>query len=502
MKKKDEKKEVVLKHLKEENGFINIKKRVEVAELKPKVISTFNPKFESAKKYSIYAGISYSVVQGSGEYFISPFIIKLGATNFQVGLLSSLSSLFSSLSQLISADISDKLKSRKKIVLWSMLFQALIWIPLILNALFFKSVFLTIILFSIYAFSGSMLSAPYMSWLGDIVSRSDTGSYFGLRSKLIRLGSFITTLLSGFLLNHFFSVNTLLGFAVLFSVAFFARLLSYHFIKKMYEPPLTTKKEHYFSFFQFVRKMRYSNFGIFVLYLFFLQLSVSIASPYFTPYLLKSLKLSYQTFVSIDLSMAVAMFLTLEAWGKLSDKIGNKRIMVFNAFIISSYPLLWLLSSNHIYLSAVNFVSGVAWAGFALSSSNYIYDAVTAEKRTRCIAYSNFFKGIAVVIGAMAGAFLINKVGVINYILRLVAGLSLNKYAFVFLTSGIMRILVSLYFLDKIKDFYNEEKKSTIFAVRFFMSSLSEGIVPTAIITRVKNKIQIKGSKGKKNNKK
>ncbi len=468
---------------KKENGFLDDEKLpIRNAKSKKKFEEPLNPKFEEAKKYSIYDGMSYSVMQGSGEYFISPFIIKLGATNFQIGLLSSLSSLLASISHLFSTEISDYLKSRKKVILPSVLLQAIIWIPLIFNALMWKSVNLTLLLFSIYAISGSMASAPYSSWLGDIV-RKDIGHYFGLRSKLVRLVSFATTLISGFILNKFAGVNSLIGFSVLFLISFVARFISYNFIKKMHEPPIKVEKEHYFTFIQFVKKMRYSNFGVFVLYLFFLQMAVSIASPYFTPFLLKYLKLDYKTFVFIDITTAVAMFLTLEAWGKLSDKIGNKRIMNFNAYLISAYPVFWLLSRNHIYLMVVNFISGVAWAGFALSSSNYVYDAVTTEKRTRCIAYSNFFKGIAVFIGAMFGAFVGQKFSVINALLRI----PLNKYLFIFLLSGIARLTASMYFLGKIEDLSDRTKDSTISAVRFFVNSLGEGIVPNAMITRINN---------------
>ncbi len=481
---KKEIKDFVHDQLRLEAGFLDEHhKKLDRAKEKENQNEPLNPKFEEAKRYANFEAIGYSITKGSGEYFVSPFIIKLGATNFQIGLLSSMSSLFSSISQLITADITDKLQSRKKIVLWSMLFQALIWIPLILNALFFKSVFLTIFLFSLYTFSASMLSAPYLSWLGDIVSRSSTGHYFGVRTKILRLGAFITTMVAGFLLNKFQSVNTLLGFAILFLISFVARMFSYHFVKKMYEPPILTKKEHYFSFIQFVRKMRYSNFGVFVMYLFFLQFAVSIASPYFTPYMLKYLNFNYKTFVLVDMSMTVAMFLTLEAWGKLSDKIGNKKVMVLNAFVISAYPLLWLLSSNPLYLGAVNFISGIAWAGFALSSSNYVYDAVTVEKRTRCIAYSNFFKGIAVVIGAMAGAFLGSKVGIVSSLIHV----SVNKYKLMFFVSSVLRVAVSAYFLGKIKDFHNEQH-STVSAIKFFMSSLTQGSIPTVLFARIKEK--------------
>ena len=69
-------------------------------------------------------------------------------------------------------------------------------------------------------------------------------------------------------------------------------------------------------------------------------------------------------------------------------------------------PFLWLLSHNVIYLVLVQIFAGFFWAGFNLSVSNFIFDAVSPEKRTRCIAYFNVVNGTALFSGALIGGFL------------------------------------------------------------------------------------------------
>ena len=67
---------------------------------------------------------------GFGENYISPFAIALNATNQQIAFLASMPQLLSSLFQLLAAKITDLIKNRKKIILWGVIIQALVWLPL------------------------------------------------------------------------------------------------------------------------------------------------------------------------------------------------------------------------------------------------------------------------------------------------------------------------------------------------------------------------------------
>jgi uncharacterized membrane protein YfcA len=50
--------------------------------------------------------------------------------------------------------------------------------------------------------------------------------------------------------------------------------------------------------------------------------------------------------------------------------------------------------------------AGFAWSGVTLSAANFIYDAVTPQKRVRCIAYFNVINGAALFLGSAFGGFL------------------------------------------------------------------------------------------------
>ena len=102
----------------------------------PQQKSQENELKEKTKKYSIKEGSSYSFMDGFGLRYISPFAVAIGANNTQIGLLSSIPTLFGNLSQLLTPKIMEK-TSRKKIVFLGVLMQALSWLPLITISILF-----------------------------------------------------------------------------------------------------------------------------------------------------------------------------------------------------------------------------------------------------------------------------------------------------------------------------------------------------------------------------
>ena len=91
-------------------------------------------------------------------------------------------------------------------------------------------------------------------------------------------------------------------------------------------------------------------------------------------------------------------------WGRIADRFGNLRVLKRTALLIPLVPFLWFLTffMGHLnstaliaYLLAVEFMSGMVWAGFNLSSATFIYDAVTKQRVAICVAYYNILNGIA-----------------------------------------------------------------------------------------------------------
>ena len=85
--------------------------------------------------------------------------------------------------------------------------------------------------------------------------------------------------------------------------------MSAYFLNKKYEPPQAkVKKEHKFTFIQFLKKARFRNYGLFVLFLTLMNFSVFLAAPFFVPYWLYDLKLTYVAFMVLMAISFIAPF--------------------------------------------------------------------------------------------------------------------------------------------------------------------------------------------------
>ena len=197
------------------------------------------------------------------------------------------------------------------------------------------------------------------------------------------------------------------SFTIIFFIAFISRMICLMYLKKMYEPPQTIKEEHRFTILDFLKRLRRSNFGRFVIFVAAVNFTVYMVSPFFAVYMLRDLDFNYMVYTIVTIAAQLTMFSSMRVWGLHADRVGNRKILKTTSVFIPFIPILWLFSHNVIYLIMVQIFAGFIWAGFNLSASNFIYDAVTPPKRTRCIAYFNVINGLAIFCGAAAGGYLL-----------------------------------------------------------------------------------------------
>ncbi len=376
----------------------------------PDLEETKREQKKKSLKYSIADGSAHAAMEGFGKSYIIPFALALKASTTMVGVISSLPELVGSLFQLTSTALVDKIKSRKAIIVFCAFLQAILWLPLFFIPLVFQAYgpALVLIFVTLQAIVSYTINPLWNSMMGDLVPEDERGKYFGRRNTITGISVFASTFIAGILLNHFAGIHVFLAFGILFMIAFIARLVSALYLYKMYDEEYAADKSAYFSFSDFIKRMSHNNYGRFTLYLCIMTFVVYLSSPFFTVYMLRDLKFSYLTFMLITLASLVASFLGMYFWGKFNDKHGSKKVLYITGFLIPFGAIFWLFTKNPYWLFAVECFSGFAWAGFNLSTSNFVFDATTPQKRTRCLVYLNVFRGIAMFAGATLGGILAN----------------------------------------------------------------------------------------------
>lgn len=408
-----------------------------------KMVMQKSNRIRRSLKSSFLDGIFASCMVGMTADYITPYALALKATNSQIGFLSAIPNLSASLVQLKSPDITERLRSRKKIINIFVLLHTLMGIPIILIPYLFKwqPIIFLIIFITLFTGFNAFAGPAWSSLMSEHVPLKCRGRYFGWRNKILSIVTISAAFIAGFIL-HLFRHNILRGFLIIFSIAFISRFISWYFLTRMYEPAFKVKKEAYFSFFDFIKRIRASNFAKFVVFVASLNFCVNLAAPFFSVFMLRDLKFNYLTYTILVTTVTIAQIFTIDRWGKHADKIGNVKVLKFTALFIATLPLWWIINQSPLYLIIIQIISGFAWSGFNLCATNFIYDAVTPEKRTRCIAYFNVSTGMALCCGALLGGYLVN-------ILPKPFGFKILSLFFI---SGVLRLLAVTLFSGKIKE--------------------------------------------------
>ena len=410
-------------------------------------------KVKKSLKYSILDGGFATAMVGFGENFFSAFAVFLKASNFQISMVGSLPRAMGSFMQLFSHRLLGVFKTRKRFLCCFVLLQALMYLPIALVFFFGKfSVNVLIVFLCFYYVFGMIASSAWSSWMGDLVSSEIRGKYFSKRSTIAGFVSFASILTAGYILQQFNGEVRFqyIGFLIIFMLALISRLVALMFLLKQYEPGLANAEDDKTGFIDFLKNAGSRNYGVYILFLCFLNFSVYIAGPFFAAYMLYDLKLNYIQYTMITGSAVIARLISLKVWGRVADKYGTKKVMTLAAFLIPMVSVWWLFSGNMYYLMAIEMYSGFAWAGFELTSFNFLLETITPSKRTKYIAYYNVLNGGALLFGALLGGL------VVKY-----NTLFWSKYMMVFLVSGVLRLLAIVVFIPRFKEVREVESDIT-----------------------------------------
>lgn len=410
----------------------------------------------SDQKKLVVEGTLDAVKIGFGESYLSAFGIFLGGSPFQVGVLSTLPSLIGAVFQPLGMKLAERVASRRNLIANLIRVQGALWVPIAALPFLMErgsgAVTSLLALVVLYHLTIGALAPLWNSLVGDILPPATRGSFFGYRNRWIAVASFVGVITAGSCVHQGkLGGFEALAFTAIFVIAAVTRFSSARFVEGVSDPTLTVPDDLKFTFWQFVRRTRRSNFVKFVLFVSCMNFSASVSGPYFAVYMLRDLHLSYLEYTGIICMAVVAQFVVMRSWGILSDHFGNRRILSLCAWFVAFNPLFWLVSSNYLFILAAQFYSGFFWSGFNLAAANFVFDAVSPEKRARCIAYQGIINGVLVFLGALVGGVMCTHVNP-HWGMWLGIWTPPSVFAGVFLASGVLRLTTVLTLLGRFKE--------------------------------------------------
>ncbi len=368
-----------------------------------------DPRTEQSLKHSVRDGVAYSVMAGAGEHYLSAYALLLKATTAQIAWLAAFPSLIGSFAQLFSAWLASRLGRRKGIILFGVVLQTAMWLPIIWLPYFFPAQAVTILIFcvAIY-FTGGHLAAPvWSSLMGDLVPERRRGRFFARRTRLMSMMNFMALVGAGLLLHAFeVAEQVRFGFMLVFTLAAVARLYSATQLARMHDPERVPAAVDWPALSGLWQRLRGSDCARFSFFFAAMQFAAAIAAPFFVVYMLRDLGFSYLQYMSATALAVLAQVGSLRMWGRLGDIFGNRVILTVTGSVIPIFPLMWLVSPHFAYVVVLQMFGGLFWSGFSLSATNYLYDSVAPERRAAYSAVHNVFTSIAIFAGALLGGFL------------------------------------------------------------------------------------------------
>ncbi|MEM3369911.1 MAG: MFS transporter [Candidatus Micrarchaeia archaeon] len=411
---------------------------------------------------SVIEGSLYSCMVGFAQYFITPYAVFLGMSNFMIGLLRSISSLVSALGFYLSPLLMQFEEKRKETISKFVSYQAYTIILFLLIPLFpFDKSILFIIFYSLFLFFGSLISPIWTSLMKDVVLKKERGSYFGMRNKLAGLFEVGSSLVAGAILSYFTN-NVYLGFITIFIFAFIFRIFSSNLILKHWDPVARSKrpmhKSQGFDLKLLILNDAYLNnlilLGGGMLF------ATNVAGPFFAVFMLKNLNFSYLDFTIATIASTLATLISQPYWGKLIDKYGTRPVIFSTSILIPLIPLLWVPATDLSYVIIIQLYSGLVWAGFDLAVFNMLLKISPKNKTQLYSASYNGAISILTFLGMLIGSFIILALDYVDIKM-------LNSIQIIFIISGLLRFIVAGIALPRIT------KHMQVNSLEFFMKTIT-----------------------------
>jgi MFS family permease len=370
--------------------------------------------FKSVKqneKFSILNGVSSTIVASTSNNYFSLFAISvLGATNYQVGLISSLPQFIGMFAMIIGSFILGRLEEKKKFTALSILFTRLF----VLSMVFIMFVpteyrsWVFVFLIGFMNFPGSFMLLSWQSLIGDLIPDKRRNSFFSERNRILTIVGMFTTFLMGVILQQFDKANPL-PYQILFFIAFIFGVVEVYYLFKHVEhkkeisiKPIKEKKLQ-LNWDVFKDK----RFVIFLICSLYFNFTWQMAWSLFNIY---QIKYAYANGLWISLftvANQISQVISYKWWGKMADKHSNAKMLIFVSLGMASAPLLTVLSTNLYYLIVVNVFTGLFVSGTVLILFNQLLEVTKEENRSSYIANYNILLAIIGFVAPQFGVFLL-----------------------------------------------------------------------------------------------
>jgi MFS family permease len=404
----------------------------------------------------------FGVLSGSAMAFLAVYASRLGATGFQVGLLTAGPAVAN---LVFSLPAGQWLQGRGLIrvsflsaTLHRLGYLFLIPLPLLFDQP--QQIWMIILISLAMSVPGTILAIAFNAMFADVIPADMRGEVVGRRNALVAISLTVTSLLCGLLLNLVvFPLNYQIVFAIgasgaMLSTYYLGRLKSFPVLPHRVSRPLQDFARP--GMLRFVDAVRHpvglrfltraghkrllrldmirGPFGSFLFSYFLFYTFQFLSVPLFPIFFVRELRLSDGTISLGSALFHLAMLLASLRLQRLSARFGHRDILVYSALFYSVYPLLNAMAQGANLFLVASFLGGGVWAITNGGLVNRLMERVPENERPAHMALHNLALNMGILSGSLLGPVLGDWLGLRSAMLtsaglRFLAGFLLSVWA-------------------------------------------------------------------------
>jgi MFS family permease len=384
--------------------------------------------------YGMFLSISSAFV----DSFITLYVLSLGATRVQVGLLASLASFFGMLMPIPGAQWATHWGKRKPVVVISYGLRYVALFGALLVPQFGAGPMVVLIVIGLFALRAAFLhlgNSPWTSFAGDIVPAERRGRYFSSRKTVMALASLIFVPLAGQFIGLF---PEPLGYRISFAVAVVWGLFSLVLFARIPERQESAPEpEHKLNLAFWTILKQDTTFWRFTLIAMIFHFAWHMSTPYFGVYEVEILGATARIIGWLSMASSFMRMVGQQVWGRATDRRGSAWAFSLCLLFIPILPFIWLPLTAPWQLIFVVVPSGFLWAGYEIANFNLLLELADKERQTEAIASYHTLLAMANILGPLVGGQLVQTFG----------------YRWTFAVSGAGRMVAALLFVMLLRPF-------------------------------------------------
>jgi MFS family permease len=385
----------------------------------------------------------YGVLAASALSFVAVYAARVGASAFQIGLLSAGPAVVNLIFTLPTGRWLEK-QSMGRAVFWAAAFHRffyLLWIPLPLLLGPQGQVWALVILTLLMSIPGTALAVGFNALFADAVPPEWRGHVVGTRNALLSVTFIAVSLLCGQILEH---VPFPTGYQVVFAIGFLGAAMSTIHVGFVVPCPTgqpqprvgrglgdLARPGRVRAFvdglrgsvgLRFLLRRRGLGFlrteilrgpyGRLILVLFAFYFTIHLAVPLFPIQWVDQIHLSDREIALGTAAFYVSVFVGSTQLDRLTRRLGNHRMTAIGALFMSSYPAFMALADGLGLFLVGSAMGGLGWSLVGGSLTNYILERIPGNDRPAHLAWYNLALNAALLVGSLSGPVIAGAIGI------------------------------------------------------------------------------------------